>query len=113
MCVRRASPRARARGGESDAAQVERPPNTLRVTVIRAKDLQVMDSGVFKSGSSDPFPILEVEGKKVKGTVKKACLAPFDRERSAGLTRTWSAGLPRGGSQEPTAAVGTCLDGAE
>ncbi|KAH8062218.1 hypothetical protein JL722_3131 [Aureococcus anophagefferens] len=55
----------------------DRPPNTLRITVIRAKDLQVMDGGMFSKGGSDPFPTCAVEGKKAKGTVKKKCLAPI------------------------------------
>ena len=55
----------------------DRPPNTLRITVIRAKDLQVMDGGMFSKGGSDPFPTCAIEGKKAKGTVKKKCLAPI------------------------------------
>ena len=63
--------------------KVDRPPNVLRVTVIRAKDLPAVDKKLFGKGpaSADPFPVMSVEGNQEKGSVKKKCLAPVWLER--------------------------------
>ena len=58
--------------------KVDKPPNVLRVTVIRAKDLLAVDKKLFGKGpaSADPFPCMSVEGNDCKGSVKKKCLTP-------------------------------------
>ena len=63
--------------------KVDKPPNVLRVTVIRAKDLPAVDKKMFSKGpaSADPFPQMSVEGKSEKGSVKKKCLEPVWLER--------------------------------
>ena len=63
--------------------KVDKPPNVLRVTVIRAKELLAVDKKMFSKGpaSADPFPQMSVEGKSEKGSVKKKCLEPVWLER--------------------------------
>ena len=68
---------------ERVSTQVDKPPNVLRITVIRAKDLPAVDKKLFGKGpaSADPFPVMSVEGNQEKGSVKKKCLAPVWLER--------------------------------
>ena len=63
--------------------KVDKPPNVLRVTVIRAKDLLAVDKKMFSKGpaSADPFPTMSVEGNQEKGSVKKKNLTPVWLER--------------------------------
>ena len=65
------------------STQVDKPPNVLRVTVIRARDLLAVDKKLFGKGpaSADPFPCMSVEGNDCKGSVKKKCLTPVWLER--------------------------------
>ena len=63
--------------------KVDKPPNVLRVTVIRAKELPAVDKKMFSKGpaSADPFPCMSVEGNQEKGSVKKKNLTPVWLER--------------------------------
>jgi Ca2+-dependent lipid-binding protein len=58
----------------------EGEPNELRVAVIKARDLPVMDSAVFGSGSSDPVAKVTVGRQTQNTSVKKKTLEPVWRE---------------------------------
>ena len=58
-----------------EEAHPEEPANSLLITLVRARNLPVMDTGVF-GGSSDPVCIIKVEGESVKSTVRKKDLNP-------------------------------------
>ena len=51
-------------------------PNELHVYLVRARDLEVMDSGLLGKGSSDPIVVLDVMGTSRKSTQKKKELNP-------------------------------------
>ena len=51
-------------------------PNELHVYLVRARDLEVMDSGLLGKGSSDPIVVLDVMGTSHKSTQKKKELNP-------------------------------------
>ena len=50
--------------------------NELHVTLIRCRNLLVMDSSLLGKGSSDPYVRLAVHGTKLKSTTKKKNLNP-------------------------------------
>jgi len=55
----------------------DRPPNELRLLLIRAHGLKVMDKNMFsKGGSSDPLVTVQLGDAKQKSTVKKKSLEP-------------------------------------
>lgn len=59
----------------------DKPPNLLRVAVIRANGLPIMDKNmVGKGGSSDPRVALRVGDREAKTTTKKKTLTPVWNE---------------------------------
>ena len=57
------------------------PRNELMVTLIQAKNLQVMDKTMFGGGgSSDPVVTMTIHGNRAVSTTKKKELAPVWRE---------------------------------
>ena len=46
-------------------------PNELHVYLVRARDLEAMDSGLLGKASSDPIVVLDVMGTSHKSTQKK------------------------------------------
>ena len=69
---------------EDDAPDdLSKPANEIRITLIRAKDLPVMDAGLIGKGSSDPLVEFSADGEKATSSVKKKTLSPMWREKFA------------------------------
>ena len=58
-----------------DEAHPDEEANSLLITLVRCRNLPVMDTGVF-GGSSDPYCIIKVGDEQVKSTVRKKDLNP-------------------------------------
>ena len=58
-----------------DEVHPEEAANSLLITLVRCRNLPVMDTGVF-GGSSDPYCIIKVGDEQVKSTVRKKDLNP-------------------------------------
>ena len=60
----------------SEKAGTKAMPNELHVYLVRARDLEAMDSGLLGKASSDPIVVLDVMGTAHKSTQKKKELNP-------------------------------------
>ena len=60
----------------SEKAGTKAMPNELHVYLVRARDLEAMDSGLLGKASSDPVVVLDVMGTSHKSTQKKKELNP-------------------------------------
>ena len=58
-----------------DEVHPDEEANSLLITLVRCRNLPVMDTGVF-GGSSDPYCIIKVGDEQVKSTVRKKDLNP-------------------------------------
>ena len=58
-----------------DEVHPDEEANSLLITLVRCRNLPVMDTGVF-GGSSDPYCIIRVGDEQVKSTVRKKDLNP-------------------------------------
>ena len=81
LCLRWCHDKARAYDLPKEFKQTEKAgtkamPNELHVYLVRARDLEVMDSGLLGKGSSDPIVVLDVMGTSHKSTQKKKELNP-------------------------------------
>ena len=61
---------------------LQKTPNVLRICLVRARGIKVMDKKLFgKGGSSDPFVTFSLDGEVRKSTVQKKSLRPTWLER--------------------------------
>ena len=58
-----------------DEVHPDEEANSLLITLVRCRNLPVMDTGVF-GGSSDPYCVIRVGDERVKSTVRKKDLNP-------------------------------------
>ena len=58
-----------------DEVHPDEEANSLLITLVRCRNLPVMDTGVF-GGSSDPYCVIKVGDERVKSTVRKKDLNP-------------------------------------
>ena len=81
LCLRWCHDKSRAYDLPKEFKQTEKAgtkamPNELHVYLVRARDLEAMDSGLLGKASSDPIVVLDVMGTSFKSTQKKKELNP-------------------------------------
>ena len=64
-----------------EEAMLDMPPNQLRICLMRARELPVMDKALLGGGSSDPYAKVSLGEYCFKSEVKERCLCPVWMER--------------------------------